>query len=180
MEIEFLYFKNCPNYIEVRRNLIEAARKLGLTTFIKDIDEINRTRNVLFLCTQNSCRSQMAEGFARKLLDERFEIFSAGTIPSSVNPRAIKVMKEIGIDISNHYSKSVEILLHLPFEYVITVCDRARESCPNFTGVVKNRLHWNFEDPAEVSGTEEIVMRIFRKVRDLIKNRVSNFVSSNL
>ena len=131
--------------------------------------------NILFLCTQNACRSQMAEGIARNYLKGKYEIYSAGINPGSVNPYAVKVLKEIGIDISNHYSKPVQDLLHLPFEYVITVCDHAKEMCPNFTGEVKNRLHWGFEDPAKAEGSEEELLNKFREVRDLIKKKIESY-----
>jgi len=134
--------------------------------------------NILFLCTQNACRSQIAEGFARKYISDRFEVFSAGISPSAVNPYAIKVMREIRIDIGRQQSKSVNTLLSLPFEYVITVCDQANEMCPNFTGPVRNRLHWGFEDPASAKGTEEEILQKFREVRDLIGKKIKEYFTS--
>ncbi len=130
---------------------------------------------VLFLCTGNSCRSQMAEGLLRYFGNSRFEVYSAGVNPSFVHPLAIKVMKEIGIDISNHRSKSVAEFLGQTFDYVITVCDKAKESCPNFPGEVK-KIHWSFEDPAEATGTEEERLKVFRKVRDEIKEHILSFI----
>lgn len=125
---------------------------------------------ILILCTGNSCRSQMAEGFL-KTFAPNLSIYSAGTNPArAVNPFAIKVMNEIGIDISNQYPKDVRNFLNDEFDYVITVCDNAKETCPIFTGKVKNRLHIGFEDPAEAQGTEEEVLKIYRKVRDQIKD----------
>lgn len=125
---------------------------------------------ILILCTGNSCRSQMAEGFL-KTFAPNLSIYSAGTNPASaVNPFAIKVMNEIGIDISNQYPKDVRNFLNDEFDYVITVCDNAKETCPIFTGKVKNRLHIGFEDPAEAQGIEEEVLKIYRKVRDQIKD----------
>ena len=124
---------------------------------------------VLFLCTGNSCRSQMAEGFMKQY--EGYEAFSAGTKPAEkVNPNAIKVMKEVGIDITNHTPKLVDEYLTEEFDYVITVCDSAKETCPIFTGKVNNRLHIGFEDPDGHS------LDKFREVRDLISEAVDNLV----
>ncbi|MFN3135161.1 MAG: arsenate reductase ArsC [Candidatus Kryptonium sp.] len=131
---------------------------------------------VLFLCTGNSCRSQMAEGLLRHFGNNKFEVFSAGTHPSFVHPLAIEAMKEIGIDISNHRSKHVSEFLGQNFDYVITVCDKAKESCPTFPGQVK-RIHWSFEDPAEATGTKEERMKVFRRVRDEIKEHILSFIN---
>jgi len=123
---------------------------------------------ILVLCTGNSCRSQMAEGFL-KSFDPRLEVFSAGTKPAErINPFAVRVMKEVGIDISEQFPKDVERFLNEEFDYVITVCDNAKEACPVFTGRVKNRLHIGFEDPAEAVGEEEEVLPVYRRVRDQI------------
>jgi arsenate reductase len=123
---------------------------------------------ILVLCTGNSCRSQMAEGFL-KSFDPRLEVFSAGTKPAErINPFAVRVMKEVGIDISKQFPKDVERFLNEEFDYVITVCDNAKETCPVFTGRVKNRLHIGFEDPAEAVGEEEEVLPVYRRVRDQI------------
>ncbi len=123
---------------------------------------------ILILCTGNTCRSQMAEGFLRQL-DPGLEIYSAGTAPGDrVHPFAVKVMKEKGIDISGGRPQAVEEFLHIPFDYVITVCDGAREACPVFSGEVKHRLHIGFDDPAEATGTTEEVLAVFRRVRDEI------------
>jgi arsenate reductase (thioredoxin) len=130
---------------------------------------------VLVLCTGNSCRSQMAEGFLRSY-PGRVEVFSAGVSPASrVHPRAIAVMKEAGIDISSSRPKSVERFLGESFDYVITVCDYAKETCPVFSGEVRHRLHFPFDDPVGVWGTEEKVMKEFRRVRDEIKLRFHQF-----
>lgn len=128
-------------------------------------------KKVLFLCTENSCRSQMAEGILRHLMGDRFEVKSAGTRPSVVNPVAIKVMAEIGIDISGHRSKSVEEFQGMIFDFVITTCDAARETCPVFPGRAR-RLHWSLNDPAEARGSEDETLSSFRKVRDEIKQRI--------
>jgi arsenate reductase len=132
-------------------------------------------KRILILCTGNSCRSQMAEGFL-KSLDASLEVFSAGTNPSSkVHPKAVIVMKEVGIDISQGYPKNVNKFIDLVFDYVITVCDNARESCPVFLGKVKEQLHIGFEDPAEATGTELEVLTVFRRIRDEIKRDFSKF-----
>ena len=130
---------------------------------------------ILILCTGNSCRSQMAEGFL-KSFDEELIVFSAGTHPSSkVHPKAVQVMQEVGIDISDAHPEDVAIYLQQSFDYVITVCDNAKETCPVFSGVVKEQLHIGFDDPADAEGTEEQVLDIFRRVRDEIKRDFLNF-----
>ena len=123
---------------------------------------------ILILCTGNSCRSQMAEGFL-KAFDSNMEVYSSGTNPSSsVHPNAIKVMAELGVDLSENFPKLLDPFLSQEFDYVITVCGGAQESCPAFTGSVKNRLHIGFEDPDEVTGTEEAILNEFRRIRDEI------------
>jgi arsenate reductase (thioredoxin) len=131
---------------------------------------------VLFLCTGNSCRSQMAEGWLRKLGGDRFEAFSAGTKPSEVNALAIEAMAEVGIDISQHRSKLAAEFFGQHMSYIITVCDNAKESCPIFPGT-SERMHWPFEDPASFTGTEEQKLQGFRRVRDEIRDAVSQFVA---
>ena len=134
---------------------------------------------ILILCTGNSCRSQMAEGLLRSF-DPTLEVFSAGTRPAArVHPKAIAVMKEIGIDLHNAVPKDVEQFIHQPFDYVITVCDNAKESCPVFSGRVKHRLHIGFDDPAEASGSEDEIWSEFRRVRDEIKNRFFNLYATD-
>ena len=128
-------------------------------------------RRVLFLCTHNSARSQMAEGLLRHLGGERFEACSAGTEATHVRPLATRVMHELGIDISGQESKTLERYLEQPFDYVITVCDTANETCPVFPGASR-RLHWSFEDPAQATGTEEERLRVFRSVRNRIRERI--------
>ena len=125
-------------------------------------------KTVLILCTGNSARSQMAEGLVRFDAGDRFEVASAGTRPSHVRPEAIAVMKEIGIDISGHRSKSVDEFAARDFDYVLTVCDDARETCPIYPGH-GNRLHQSFEDPAALEGSQEMKLAAFRKVRDQIR-----------
>lgn len=135
---------------------------------------------ILILCTGNSCRSQMAEGFLSFFMPEA-EIFSAGTNPSDmVHPLAVKVMEEVKIDISKNYPKSVDVFLDKEFDYVITVCGGAKESCPMFSGKVKNRLHIGFIDPAEAEGTEEEILTVFRNVRDQIRNDFFKFYKDNI
>ena len=126
---------------------------------------------VLFLCTHNSARSQMAEGLVRDLAGDRFEAMSAGTEAARVRPLALRVMEEIGVDISHQESKTLERYLGEPFAYVITVCDDANEACPFFPGAA-NRLHWSFEDPSKAEGTEDERLAVFRSVRDQIRERI--------
>ena len=126
---------------------------------------------VLFLCTHNSARSQMAEGLLRHLAGDRFEVMSAGTEATHIRPQAVRAMDELGIDISAHESKTLDRYLGQPFDYVITVCDQANEACPIFPGA-RRRLHWSFEDPAQASGTEEERIRVFQSVRNAIKEHI--------
>ena len=135
---------------------------------------------ILILCTGNSCRSQMAEGFL-KSFDSELNVYSAGTNPSKqVHPKAIKVMKEMGIDIQNNSPKNVEQFLHESFDYVITVCDNAKETCPVFIGKVGKQLHIGFEDPAEAIGTEDELLNEFRRIRDKIKKDFYEFYLINI
>jgi arsenate reductase len=131
-------------------------------------------KRVLILCTGNSARSQMAEGLLRHDAGDRFEVDSAGTKPGHVRPEAVAVMKELGIDISGHRSKSVDEFRDHSFDYVLTVCDNAKESCPIYPGHA-NRLHHSFEDPAAVEGSEEQRLSAFRVVRDQIRQHLRNF-----
>jgi arsenate reductase len=131
-------------------------------------------KRVLILCTGNSARSQMAEGLLRHDAGDRFEVASAGTCPSEVRPEAIAVMREIGIDISEHRSKSVDEFAGRQFDYVLTVCDDAKESCPLFPGPT-NRIHHSFDDPASVRGSEEERLAAFRLVRDAIRHYLHTF-----
>lgn len=134
---------------------------------------------VLILCTGNSCRSQMAHGFLQSF-DKKIEVYSAGTEPAKqVNSIAVKVMKEIGIDISHHTPKMVDQYLNDHWDYVITVCDNANETCPAFYGKVTHRLHIGFEDPSHATGTEEFILSEFRKVRDEIKTKFYEFYLSS-
>ncbi len=129
---------------------------------------------VLILCTANSARSQMAEGVLRHLAGEQVEVFSAGSTPSVVNPMAIRAMAEIGVDISGHRSKSLMEFIQQPFDFVITVCDNAAETCPAFPGRAQ-RIHWSFPDPAAVE-SEDAKLAAFRSVRDGLIERFRSFI----
>ena len=131
-------------------------------------------KGVLILCTGNSARSQMAEGLLRHDAGDRFDVESAGITPSIVRPEAISVMKELGIDISGQRSKHLDEFAERQFDYVITVCDNARESCPVFFGAAK-RLHHNFDDPSALNGSEEARMVLFRRVRDEVRDYLQEF-----
>jgi arsenate reductase len=132
-------------------------------------------RRVLILCTGNSARSQMAEGILRHDGGDAFEVESAGVKPGSIRSEAIQAMQEIGIDISGHRSKSVDEFTGQEFDYVITVCDNANESCPVFPGRTE-RIHWGFEDPAAAEGEEASRMAVFRQVRDEIREKLAGFI----
>jgi arsenate reductase len=136
---------------------------------------MNKRKRVLILCTGNSARSQMAEGLLRHLAGDRYEVESAGVAPTQVRPEAIVVMSEVGVDISQQHSKSVDEFMGQDFDYVITVCDNANEQCPVFPANTK-RLHWSFEDPAAAHGDEESRLRAFRKARDEINEQLRRFV----
>lgn len=127
--------------------------------------------SILFLCTGNSCRSQMAEGWVKKLKSDSIEAFSAGVNPSRLNSRAIQVMAEAGVDISENLPKHIDELCGIDFDYVITLCDNARESCPVFGGKAK-LIHKPFADPTVLMGAEEVIMNAFRKIRDEIRDFV--------
>jgi arsenate reductase (thioredoxin) len=131
---------------------------------------------VLFLCTGNSARSQMAEGLLRSMAGEKFEVFSAGTRPVGLNPNAVKAMSEVGVDIAGYRSKSIDEFLSEQFDYVVTVCDNAKESCPIFAGS-GSRIHHSFRDPAAAPVDKQIA--VFRQVRDEIREWLSNFITTN-
>jgi arsenate reductase len=133
--------------------------------------EAGERARVLFLCTHNSARSQMAEGLLRHLAGDRFEAHSAGTEATRVRPLAVRAMDEVGVDISGQESKTLDRYLEDQFDYVITVCDDANEACPFFPGA-RNRLHWSFEDPSRAEGSEQERLEVFRSVRDRIKERI--------
>jgi arsenate reductase len=136
-------------------------------------------KKILILCTGNSCRSQMAEGFL-KSFDPKLEVYSAGTHPSGqVHPKAIQVMGEIAIDISKGYPKDVDQFLDQSFDFVITVCDNAKETCSVFMGKVSIQLHIGFDDPAEASGSDEEILAVFRRVRDEIQRDFLKFYNTN-
>lgn len=135
-------------------------------------------RNILVLCTGNSCRSQMAEGWLRKFGGDRFQIFSAGVEAHGLNPRAVAVMGEAGVDISSHTSNLVDDYLEKDFELVITVCDHAKEVCPVLPGA-KKTVHHSFEDPAKATGSEEEILNAFRRVRDEIRSYSESLISDS-
>lgn len=132
-------------------------------------------KRVLFLCTGNSARSQMAEGLLRQSSGDRFEVFSAGTHPKGLHPRSIEVMKELGIDISQQISKNVATYANEKFDFVITVCDRAKQACPVFPGA--EPIHWGFDDPADAPAERQL--EVFRRVRDEIRQRLNLFLLAN-
>ena len=137
-----------------------------------------RKKRVLFLCTHNSCRSQMAEGFLRSHGGKRFEVFSAGTSPSRVHPMAIEVMAERGIDLRGQRSKSVDEFLGQGFDYIVTTCDDARDKCPVFAGSGQ-RLHWGLVDPATADGSGEERLKVFRRVRDELEELIRSHFPSD-
>ena len=134
-------------------------------------------RRVLFLCTHNSARSQMAEGFLRHLAGDRFEVASAGTEATRVHPLAIGAMQEAGIDIRAHRSKTLDALMDDPWDYVITVCDSANEHCPVFPGRT-TRIHWSFDDPSSATGSDVERLATFRRVRDEIQGRLRDWLAT--
>ncbi|MDP4116046.1 MAG: arsenate reductase ArsC [Bacteroidota bacterium] len=137
-------------------------------------------KKILVLCTGNSCRSQMAEGFL-KSFGAGLDVCSAGTNPANkVSSHAVKVMAEAGVDISKAEPKNVDLYTGDSFDYVITVCDNAKETCPLFTGKVKNRMHIGFEDPADATGTEEEILGTYRRIRDEIKVKFAEFYLNNI
>ena len=136
-------------------------------------------KRILVLCTGNSCRSQIAEGYLQYFAKAKAEVYSAGIETHGVNPKAVAVMKEDGIDISHHTSNNVDEYRNIDFDYVITVCDNAKEQCPVFPSKAK-MFHQNFPDPAKSTGTEEEILEQFRQVRQMIKSYSQNFVTDNL
>jgi arsenate reductase len=136
-------------------------------------------RKILVLCTGNSCRSQIAEGYLRYFAENRADIYSAGVETHGVNPRAIATMQEDGIDISNHTSNNIDEYYDIDFDFIITVCDHAKERCPFFPSKAK-KFHYNFPDPAKAIGTEVEINEQFKQVRQLIKEYCEKFVSENL
>ena len=136
-------------------------------------------KSILVLCTGNSCRSQIAEGYLQFFAGNKAKVYSAGIETHGVNPKAIAIMKEDGIDISKHTSNNIDEYLNVDFDLVITVCDNAKERCPYFPTKAK-KFHYNFPDPAKAIGTEEEIMNEFKKVREMIKKYCENFVKENL
>ena len=136
------------------------------------------TKKVLVLCTGNSCRSQIAEGYLRYFAEQKAEIFSAGVETHGVNPKAIETMKEDGIDISHHTSNNIDEYRNIDFDFVITVCDNAKERCPFFPTKAQ-KFHYNFPDPAKATGNDDEISEEFRKVRQQIKEYCEKFVAEN-
>ena len=136
-----------------------------------------RKKRVLIICTGNSFRSQMAEGFFKHLASDMFDAYSAGIQPTTINPLAIKVMEEIGIDISRQYSKSIKEYLSRSFDYIITVCDSAKQTCPIFPGEYK-KIHWDIEDPAGFQGAQEEILEKTRKIRDIIEKKIKELLKT--
>ena len=136
-------------------------------------------KKVLVLCTGNSCRSQIAEGYLKHFAAGKAEVYSAGVETHGVNPRAIAIMKEDGIDISGHTSNHIDEYRSIDFDYVITVCDNAKERCPYFPTTAQ-KFHYNFPDPAKATGTESEIMDQFRAVREMIKQYSSDFIHQNI
>lgn len=136
-------------------------------------------KKILVLCTGNSCRSQIAEGYLRHFADNKADVYSAGVETHGVNPKAIATMKEDGIDISNHTSNNIDEYYDLDFDFVITVCDNAKERCPFFPTKAK-KFHQNFPDPAKATGTDEEIKEQFRQVRQQIKDYCRQFIADNL
>ncbi|MAZ93569.1 MAG: arsenate reductase ArsC [Bacteroidales bacterium] len=135
---------------------------------------------ILILCTGNSCRSQMAEGFLRSY-DKKTEVYSAGTSPAeNTNPNAVLVMKELGLDIANSRPESINKYINDDFDYVITVCGDANESCPTFIGNVSNRIHIGFDDPADARGSKEDIIKEFRRIRDEIRSGFADFYDDKI
>ncbi len=139
---------------------------------MKELDILNKKKSILFLCTGNSCRSQIAEGLGKKYLTN-FQIYSAGTVPEKVNSNAIKVMDEIGIDISNQYSKKIDNDKLNQYDFVITLCGDAKDKCPVLN--TSKHIHWSIPDPAKTSGNEKQILDAFSTVRDSILNHVKLF-----
>lgn len=133
-------------------------------------------KTVYFLCTGNSCRSQMADGFLKHLGGERYEVLSAGLEAHGLNPRAVQVMGEAGVDISGHRSEVIDPAILNRADYIITLCGHADEHCPAVSNPNATRWHWGFDDPAKTTGTEEEIIKEFRRVRDQIKERIARFV----
>ena len=136
-------------------------------------------KKILVLCTGNSCRSQIAEGYLQHCAGDKAEVYSAGIETHGVNPKAIQTMQEDGIDISNHTSNNMNEYRDIDFDFVITVCDNAKERCPYFPSKAK-KFHYNFPDPAKATGTEEEILQQFREVREMIKKYSQEFVKENV
>ena len=161
-------------------SLLSVLTIAGLGIALAQSHHSSATKRILVLCTGNSARSQMAAGFL-KSFDSHLEVYSAGTEPAArINPHAVEVMREAGIDISGGTPKSVKQFVNQSFDYVITVCDDADKNCPNFSGKVGKRVHIGFIDPAKATGTEEEILGVFRQVRDEIKQKFSDYYAKEI
>lgn len=158
---------------------MQKKKNLVAVVLIANVVKEVSMKNILVLCTGNSCRSQMAEGWLRHFANGKAEIYSAGIETHGVNPKAILYMKEAGIDISKHTSNNVKEYMDISFDFIITVCDHAKENCPYIPSKAK-RFHHNFFDPSKVKGTEEEIAEAFRRTRDEIKVYSQKFVEDNL
>ena len=165
-----------PEAVKVMVLEEDAARAASIIKGHREIHPDNSKAKVLFVCTHNKFRSQMAEGFLRALGGEKFEAFSAGTEPQGPGPEAVKTMKEAGIDMSGHTANHINEFLEKDLDYVITVCDDAKEMCPAFPGGCE-RLHWSFENPSRFTGPPAEIEEKIREVRDAIRERIVNFIS---
>ena len=163
------------------RCIIKIGNRLKFRAAQQHLDVVNimKKMKILVLCTGNSCRSQLAEGYLRHYAGEHAEVYSAGIETHGVNPKAIKVMAEDGIDISKHTSNNIDEYTAILFDYLITVCDNAKENCPYFPSKAV-KFHQNFPDPAKASGTEEEIFNEFKRVREMIKSFSSDFVQKNI
>ena len=140
---------------------------------------VKKRLKVLFICTGNSCRAQMAEGLLRSMAEDQYEVFSAGSHPSRVNPMAIEIMKEVGIDISNHTSDPIDDYLHLGIDVVITVCDSAKQICPVFPGNATH-IHWSIEDPFQGWTFQKSQLDSFRNTREIIRGKIIKFIENKI
>ncbi|MBI2092530.1 MAG: arsenate reductase ArsC [Deltaproteobacteria bacterium] len=138
---------------------------------------LENMKTILFLCTGNSCRSQMAEGFAKAMLPKEWAVYSAGVRADGMNPHTIKCMAEAGVDISRQYSKTINDIKHIRPDVAVTLCDNAKESCPVYPGIVRQE-HWGLIDPKDATGSEEEIMTVYRKVRDEIRHRLKGLLDT--
>jgi len=166
---EFGHIDNWKSMLESLNYEVE-SQKSPLQEDNKSVSK--RQKEVLFICTGNSCRSQMSEAFLRQVNSNKYEAYSAGTNPVTLSSRVVKVMGELGIDMSHHFSKGIDELADMDFDIVVTVCDKAKEACPTFPADRTKVMHWSFPDPAEAQGSEDEILDFFRTVRDQIREKI--------